>query len=120
MAVTPRREGTDSFVQLDAESRLLLNLVKSEAYCAEGVLARLVGDEWSGVNGNEKGIVEGMMQTTGSIKVNGGLLQIALRHQSTPERTRLLRHLCDTATVMAVNYPGTTLRMVFSVEEERF
>jgi len=112
---TPKRESAGNYDKLDSESRIIGNAVKSAAYDAEGILATMVKNIWNGVNGNERGIVEGFMKTTGSIKVDGSLLKVTLQPQATPERTKLLKHVCDELTVMTTKYPGSDLRMVFEI-----
>lgn len=115
LKLVPKRESAGDYDKLDSESRIIGNTVKSTAYDAEGLLAGMVRNIWNGVNGNERGIVEGFLQTTGAIKIDGGLLKVTLQKQSTPERTRLLKYVCDELTVMAVKYPGSNLRMVFDI-----
>jgi hypothetical protein len=115
LAQTPPRESTDDYVMLDAESRLLGNLVKCAAYRAEGALARMVGEVWRGVNGNQRGIVDGFMKTAGALRVEPNRLRIILQPQSTPTRTRILEHLCRRVSALDVVYPGATLRLSFEV-----
>ena len=109
----PKRESAGHYDKLDSESRIIGNIVKSAAYDAEGVLAKLVKSVWNGVNGNEKGIIEGFLKSTGAIEVDGRFIKITIQEQSTPERTRLLKHVCDELTAMTVKYPGSNLTMVF-------
>ena len=115
---TPKRETAAHYAMLEPETRMIGNTVKSTAWHIEGILAELVRDVWKAVNGNERGIVEGFLQTTGSIRPEGGLLHITLKRQATPQQTRVLQHVCNELTVMAVKYPGTNLRMVFEVAEQ--
>ncbi len=115
---TPKRESAAHYRMLEPESRMIGNTVKSTAWHIEGLLAELVRDTWNGVNGNERGIVEGFLQTTGSIKQKNGVLNITLQQQATPEQTRVLKHVCDELTVMCVKYPGSQLRMVFDVADK--
>ena len=115
---TPKRESAAHYRMLEPESRMIGNTVKSTAWHIEGLLAELVRDTWNGVNGSERGIVEGFLQTTGSIKQKNGVLNITLQQQATPEQTRVLKHVCDELTVMCVKYPGSQLRMVFDVADK--
>lgn len=117
LAITPKRETAADYQMLESETRLIGNIVKMTAWDAEGQLADLVRTEWNGVNGNERGIVESFMQTTGSLKVSNGKLIIRLQGQFTPKRTRLLEHVCSTLTGYNIFYPGTKKLMVFEVEE---
>jgi hypothetical protein len=87
------------------------------AWQVEGELARIVGDIWQGTNGNERGLVEGMIQSTGALSIRDGVLQVDLEPQSTPERTRLLAHLCEVLSARRVTYPGSTLRLSFAVAQ---
>jgi hypothetical protein len=115
MGTTPKRISASDYAVLESETRMIGNIVKSTAWHIEGILAKLVRNLWNGVNGNERGIVEAFLQTTGSLTVDDSCLKIVLQQQSTPERTRLLQHICNEATVMAATYPGTNLRMIFDV-----
>lgn len=115
LRLTPRRESAADYEMLESETRLLGNLVKMSAWQAEGEMARIVGDLWQGTNGNERGLVEGMIQSTGALSISDGVLQVDLEPQSTPERTRLLAHLCEVLSTRRVTYPGSTLRLSFAV-----
>jgi len=114
---TPKRVSASDYAMLESETRMIGNIVKSTAWHIEGKLAELVRNLWTGVNGNERGIVEAFLQTTGSIEVDESSLKIVLQRQATPERTRLLQHVCNEVTVMAAKYPGTNLRMIFDVAD---
>jgi len=112
---TPERENALEYERLEPESRLICNIVKMTAYHIEGKLAAILKHYWRGINGNERGILDGFLQSTGAIKLKGKILQITLEKQATPERTQMLKRLCDDMTVIAAYYPGTNLRMVFKV-----
>ena len=86
------------------------------AYQIEGKLAELLKHYWRGINGNERGILEGFLKSTGAIKLKGCILQISLEKQATPERTQMLKRLCDDMNVIKPYYPGTNLRMVFNIK----
>jgi hypothetical protein len=113
---TPQRENTAEYERLEPESRLICNIVKMTAYHIEGKLAAILKHYWRGINGNERGILDGFLQSTGAIKLKGKILQITLEKQATPERTQMLKRLCDDMTVIAAHYPGTNLRMIFDVK----
>jgi hypothetical protein len=117
LKLTPRRESAADYEMLESETRLLCNLVKMSAWQVEGELARIVGDIWQGTNGNERGLVVGMIQSTGALSIRDGVLQVDLEAQSTPERTRLLAHLCEVLSARRVTYPGSTLRLSFAVAQ---
>lgn len=117
LAVTAKRETAADYQMLESETRLIGNIVKMAAWDAEGQLANLVRSEWNGVNGNERGIVESFMQTTGSLEVVADKLIIRLQSQFTPKETRLLAHICSALTDYQVCYPGTKTVMAFEVEE---
>lgn len=117
LKLTPRRESAADYEMLESETRLLCNLVKMSAWQVEGELARIVGDIWQGTNGNERGLVEGMIQSTGALSIRDGVLQVDLEPQSTPERTRLLAHLCEVLSARRVTYPGSALRLSFAVAQ---
>ena len=113
---TPKRENAAEYERLEPESRQICNIVKMTAYHIEGKLAAILKHYWRGINGNERGILDGFLQSTGAIKIKAKILQITLEKQATPERTQMLKRLCEDITGMAACYPGTNLRMVFNVQ----
>ena len=113
---TPERENAAEYERLEPESRLICNIVKMTAHHIEGKLAAILKHYWRGINGNERGMLDGFLQSTGAIKLKGKILQITLEKQATPERTQMLKRLCDDMTVIEAHYPGTNLRMVFNVQ----
>jgi len=116
---TPKRENVAGYEMLESETRLIGNIVKMTTWDAEGQLANLVRSKWNGTNGNERGIVESFLQSTGSLEVAEGKLFIRLQSQFIPKRTHLLKHICSTLTDYQVCYPGTKNMMVFEVQESR-
>jgi transposase-like protein len=115
LKTTAKREDTDAYESLEPQSRLICNIVKMTAYHIEGKLARILENYWNGINGNERGILSGFLQSTGAIRLTGNVISITLEKQATPERTRMLKRLCDDMTVVAARYPGTQLRMIFDI-----
>ena len=75
----------------------------------------MVREVWRGVNGNQRGIVDGFMKTAGALRVEPNRLRIILQPQSTPTRTHILEHLCRRVSALNVVYPGTMLRLSFEV-----
>ena len=112
---TPKRESAAEYDMIESETRMIGNLVKMTAWDVEGNLAKLVANASKAKNRNERGIVEAFIQTSGQLKVQDHCLLITLQHQSTPERTRLLKCVCDVMTDRKIVYPGSDLKMVFSV-----
>ena len=115
----PERENAAEYERLEPESRLICNIVKMTAHHIEGKLAAIIKHYWRGINGNERGILEGFLQSTGAIKIEGKILHITLESQATPERTQMLKRLCDDMTDIAAYYPGTNLRMVFDIKNRK-
>ena len=113
----PERVSASVYSRLDSESRLITNIVKMTAYHIEGRLAEILSFHYKGVNGNERGLISDMLKSSGSIKVDNGILRISIAGQSTPDRTRMLKALCNEITVTAAKFPGTELRMVFDVAD---
>ena len=82
-----------------------------------GKTAEILSFHYKGVNGNERGLISDMLKSSGSIKVDNGILRISIAGQSTPNRTRMLKALCNEITVTAAKFPGTELRMVFDIAD---
>jgi transposase len=115
LKMIPERENLEKYQCLEPESRLIGNIIKMTAYHVEGKLADILKNYWRGINGNERGILSGFLQSTGAITLNGNTITITLEKQSTPLSTHMLKRLCDDMTVTAARYPGTNLRMIFDV-----
>jgi len=118
LKLTPKRTTAADYATLEAQTRLIGNLVKMTAWDAEGSLAGLVADVSKTINGNERGMVAAILSTTGSIKVSATQLHITLKQQSEPSRTRVLEHLCQLISDRQACYPGTNLKLVFEVAEQ--
>ncbi len=87
------------------------------AYHIEGKLAKILSLHYKGINGNERGLLSAMLKSSGSINVKKGRLDISIAKQATPDRTRMLKVLCNEMNAVAAKFPGTDLKMVFQVAE---
>jgi transposase len=112
----PERIKPESYRRLPQESRMVMNLVKMTAYIIEGKLASILRQLHSGINGNERGLCSGFLQSTGALRVCGETLHVTIEPQGDPQRTRLLAALCDQVNALEAVYPGTSLTMHFSAE----
>ena len=59
-----------------------------------------------------------MMQSKGDIEVTEDGLRVIIEPQSAPHRTQALAALCDELNSLNAKFPGTDLRMRFSVRED--
>jgi len=112
----PERIKPESYRRLPQESRMVMNLVKMTAYIIEGKLASILRQLHSGINGNERGLCSGFLQSTGALRVCGEILHVTIEPQGDPQRTRLLAALCDQVNTLEAVYPGTSLTMHFTTE----
>ncbi|MCU0694210.1 MAG: hypothetical protein MUF54_22700, partial [Polyangiaceae bacterium] len=60
-------------------------------------------------------LVRAILHSPGNIQLTSSELHIQIAPQASPYKTCALQALCDQLTSMQVVYPGSNLRMCFSV-----
>ena len=58
-----------------------------------------------------------MLQSSGDLEVTDDELHVVLEPQSAPHRTRALAALCEELNRLDTKFPGSALRLRFSVRE---
>ena len=66
-AVIPERESAAEYERFEPESRLICNILKMTAYHIERQLTAILKHYWRGINGNERGILDGFLQATRAV-----------------------------------------------------
>ena len=101
--------------QVRTETRRLLHCFRMLVYRAESALRELIRPHYRRWRHDGRTIVQSMLQSKGDIEVTDTELHVALAPQSAPHRTKALMALCEELNVLDAKFPGSDLRMRFSV-----
>jgi prepilin-type processing-associated H-X9-DG protein len=104
-------------VKLAAERQHLSSLFKMVAYQAEGDLLNRLRPHYHRAEEEGRTLVQTALSSAADIEVTPTELRVTLAPLSSPHRTRAIAMLCNELNANPVNFPGTSLRMAFSVAE---
>jgi hypothetical protein len=102
-------------VRLAPERQHLASLLKMVAYQAESDLVRLVVPHYSRVDDEGRTLVQNALASSADIEVDAHELRVRLTPLSSPHRTAAIAALAEELNAAAVAFPGTRLRLRFSV-----
>jgi hypothetical protein len=108
----------DAVVKLATERKLLTNLVKMVAYQAETDLFRGIAPHFARAEDEGRTLIQSALDSHADILVRDGELRVTLDHLSSPHRTRALAALCVDLNRTPVLFPGTKLRVRYSVKPD--
>jgi hypothetical protein len=103
-------------VKLAPERQHLASLFKMVAYQVESDLVRALEPHDKRVDDEGRTLIQTALAAPADIEVQGGELRIRLAPLSAPHRSRAVAALCDHLTRAAVCFPGTRLRVRYSVD----
>jgi len=102
-------------VKLAPERQHLVSLLKMVAYQAESDLVRLVAPHYSRVEDEGRTLVQNALAASADIEVDHAELRVRLTPLSSPHRTAAIAALCYALNAAPATFPGTRLRLRFSV-----
>ena len=108
------RKGQEA-VKLSTERKHLTNVLKMVAYQIESDLVELIRPEYKRVEDEGRTFIQTVLQGTADIEPTVDQLRITLAPLSSPHRSRVLETLCDVLNKTNTLFPGTQLRMRYSV-----
>jgi hypothetical protein len=108
------RKGQEA-VKLSTERKHLTNVLKMVAYQIESDLVELIRPEYKRVGDEGRTFIQTVLQDTADIEPTADQLRITLAPLSSPHRSRVLETLCDVLNKTNTLFPGTQLRMRYSV-----
>src|SRR6266436_758412 len=108
------RKGQEA-VKLSTERKHLTNVLKMVAYQIESDLVELIHPEYKRVEDEGRTFIQTVLQDTADIEPKVDQLRITLAPLSSPHRSRVLETLCDVLNKTNTLFPGTQLRMRYSV-----
>ncbi len=86
-------------------------------YNAESALARLLTNHYPRADDEARSLLREIFASPADLEVIGEELHVHVKPLSAPRRTRALAGLCDDLTTTETTYPGTKLRLVYSVKQ---
>jgi hypothetical protein len=102
-------------VKLSTERKHLTNVLKMVAYQIESDLVELIRPEYKRVEDEGRTFIQTALQDTADIEPTVDQLRITLAPLSSLHRSRVLETLCDVLNKTNTLFPGTQLRMRYSV-----
>lgn len=85
-------------------------------YNAESALARLLSAHYSRAEDEAHALLREAFHSAGDLQVRDGILEVRLNPLSAPRRSHALAALCEHLTATQTRYPGTHLRLLFTVK----
>ena len=116
-ARVPLGEARPGSVRLAPERKRIHDAIRMATYNAESALARLVGPHYARADDEARTLLREAFSSPADLQVVGGELHVRLDPLSAPRRTRAIAGLCEELTATRTVYPGTELRLVYSVKE---
>jgi Transposase DDE domain len=108
------RKGQE-LVKLSTERKHLTNILKMIAYQMESDLVELVRPHYKRVEDEGRTLIQSALQDMADIEPTVDQLRITLAHLSSPHRSRVLEALCEVLNETNTLFPGSQLRMRYSV-----
>ena len=103
--------------RVDVERKRIHDAVRMATYNAESGLARLIAPHYARAEDEARSLLREIYASAGDLEVVGNELHVRITPLSAPRRTRALAGLCANLTETETLYPGTDLRLVYSVRE---
>jgi transposase len=105
-------------VKLTVERKHMTDILKMVAYQAEGDLLRLLAPHYRRTEDEGRTLVQSALVASGDIDVTGDELRVAIEPLSSPHKTQALAAICDELNATVTPFPGTKLKLRFSVKPE--
>ncbi|HLB16281.1 MAG TPA: hypothetical protein VJM14_15215 [Burkholderiales bacterium] len=115
-ARVPVRDVVDGdVVKLAPERQHLASLFKMVAYQAESDLVRQIAPHYKRVDDEGRTLIQSALADAADIEVVGDELHVRLAPLSSAHRTRAVAALCDELNGTGTRFPGTKLRVRYSI-----
>ena len=101
---------------LDEETKLITHAIRMAAYNAETTLARLLREHYARADDEARALLREAMRLPGDIHIDGDTLHLRLDPATAPRRTRAIAALCHDLTATQTRYPGTDLKLHYSIK----
>jgi hypothetical protein len=103
-------------VRIDVERKRIMDTIRMSTYNAESSLARLLAPHYARAEDEARSLLREAFRTSADLEVCGTTLHVRIEALSAPRRTRAIVELCKDLTATETDYPGTSLKLVYSVK----
>lgn len=104
-------------VLADPERKRITDVIRMATYNAQSALARALAPHYRRADDEAHSLLRETFRASGDIEVVGDCLHVRLDPLSAPRRSRAIAALCQELTAAETLYPGTDLRLVYSVKD---
>jgi hypothetical protein len=101
---------------LDEERKLITHAIRMAAYNAETTLARTLAPHYARAEDEARALLREAFTLPGDIEVLGDTLHVRLNPATAPRRSRAIHALCSELTTTQTTYPGTNLKITYSIK----
>lgn len=115
----PNRIQATDRVALKTEKKLIADAIKMAAYQVETELLGLLQDHYARSGEEGRTLLHAAFQSPAQLEVTERELRVTIASQSAPHRTAALAALCEQLDALAVNFPGTNLRVRLAVRADQ-
>ena len=114
----PKRILATDRVALKSEKKLIADAIKMAAYQVETELLGLLQDHYARSGDEGRTLLHAAFQSSAQLEVAEGELRVTIARQSSPHRTAALAALCKQLDALAVQFPGSNLRLRLAVQTD--
>ena len=104
-------------VKLAPERKHLTNILKMVAYQAESDLLRAVTPHYRRADDEGRTLIQSALASSADLEVTETQLRVRLAPLSSAHRTRAIAALCQELNQSATTFPGSRLRLHYTVRE---
>jgi hypothetical protein len=112
----PARVPATDRKMLKTEKKLIADAIKMAAYQVETQLLGMLQDSYARSGEEGRTLLHAAFQSSVRLNVADGELRVTIAAQSSPHRTAALSALCEQLDALAVQFPGTDLRLRLAVQ----
>ncbi|MGI8761927.1 MAG: helix-turn-helix domain-containing protein [Jatrophihabitantaceae bacterium] len=113
----PLRQVRPDAQLLNEERKLVTHAIRMAAYNAESTLTRALHAHYTRADDEARALLREAFTLSGDIHITGDELDVRLDPASAPHRSRAIAALCEQLTATETTYPGTSLKIVYSVKD---
>lgn len=103
-------------MRLDDERKRLHDAIRMAAWNAEHALARALGPHYARAEDEAHSLLAETFHASADLQIVGDELHVRIEPLSAPRRSRAIAALCTELTATETRYPGTELKLVYSVK----
>lgn len=104
-------------MRLDDERKRIHDATRMAAWNAEHTLARALGAHYARAEDEAHSLLAEAFSASADLQIIGQELHVRIESLSSPRRSRAIAALCLELTATETTYPGTDLRLVYSVKD---